>query len=95
MKRRFDGADYQPDRDDDRLGTQYADIFRLMADERWRTLPEISETTGHPPASVSAQLRHMRKPRFGSHAVNRRYIRDGLYEYQLVVRREAVQMELL
>jgi hypothetical protein len=83
---RFDGDDYVPPRDDPRLTGQYYRIFALMRDQAWRSLPEIERRTGAPPASISAQLRHMRKPRFGGHTVNRRYLGDGLYEYQLVVR---------
>jgi len=34
--------------------------------------------------SITAQFRHLRKDRFGAHTVNRRYISDGLFEYQLI-----------
>ncbi len=47
--------------------------------------PEIATCTLTPPASVSAQLRHMRKPRFGGHTVEREYVGDGLYNYRLIV----------
>jgi hypothetical protein len=87
---RFDGADYVPPRDDPRLSLQYWRIFVLMRDEGWRSLPEIAQATGDPPASISAQLRHMRKPRFGAHTVNRRYLGNGLYEYQLIVASRAL-----
>jgi len=60
-----------------------------MADGEFRTLGQISELTGHYESSVSAQLRHMRKPRFGSHQVNRAYKGKGLYEYQQVVNLKA------
>ncbi|KKL56177.1 hypothetical protein LCGC14_2247980, partial [marine sediment metagenome] len=36
------------------------------------TLCEIEDLTGDPPASISAQLRHLRKERFGAHTVERR-----------------------
>ena len=85
-KPRFDGADYRPERDDARLSTQFRAIVALMKDGKFRTLREISEATGYPEASISAQLRHARKPHFGSHTVNREYRGDGLYGYQLVVR---------
>jgi len=84
-KPRFNGDDYVPPRDDPRLSRQYARIFTLMRDAKWRTLATIEQITGDPPASISAQLRHMRKARFGGHTINRRYLGDGLYEYQLVV----------
>ena len=82
---RFNGADYQPERDNARLTGQLRRIFECMEFGQWRTLPEIARLTGDPEASISAQLRHLRKPRFGGHKVNREYISDGLYRYQLVV----------
>lgn len=82
---RFDGDDYVPPRDDPRLSRQYWRIFTLMRDGAWRTLPAIERETGDPPASISAQLRHMRKDRFGGHTINRRYLGNGLYEYQLII----------
>jgi hypothetical protein len=88
---RFNGDDYVPPRDNPRLTVQYFRIFALMRDQRWRSLPAIEALTGDPPASISAQLRHMRKARFGGHTVNRRYLGDGLYEYQLVERLQARQ----
>lgn len=38
----------------------------------WLTLDELSKLTHYPPASISAQLRHLRKPRFGGFAVEKR-----------------------
>jgi hypothetical protein len=84
-KMTFDGSDYVPKRDDVRLSVQYVRIFDLMKDGEYRTLQEIEEKTGDPQASISAQLRHMRKERFGSHKINKSYIGQGLYEYQLIV----------
>ena len=56
-----------------------------MNDGRWRTLREIATLTGDPEASISAQLRHLRKPRFGAYEVEREYLRDGLYRYKVNV----------
>lgn len=83
---RFNGADYQPDRDNARLSGQLQRVFDCMKGGQWRTLPDIAKITGDPEASISAQLRHLRKDRFGGHTVNREYIADGLYRYQLIVR---------
>ena len=88
VRPKFDGSDYVPERDDVRLGEQYGDIFSLMSDGCWRSLVDIERSTGHPPASISAQLRHMRKLRFGSHTVNKKYLGDGLYQYQLIVNKK-------
>jgi hypothetical protein len=38
----------------------------------WLTLEELSKLTHYPPACISAQLRHMRKPRYGGFAVVKR-----------------------
>jgi hypothetical protein len=79
---RFDGADYVPARDDARLTGQLRRIVDVMRDGRWRSLREIADRTGDPEASISAQLRHLRKPRFGAHTVERR--REGAtYQYRV------------
>ena len=86
---RFNGPAYDRDLDTQRLTGQIQRVFGLMSDGSWRTLREIAEATGDPEASVSAQLRHLRKPRFGSHTVERRRrgeASSGLWEYRLEVR---------
>lgn len=80
----FDGDDYVPYRDNERLSSQCHRIFGLMKDREWRSLSEIERITGDPQASISAQLRHFRKPRFGLHTVDRRRGDDSLYEYRLL-----------
>lgn len=88
MEGMFNGSDYDPKYDEKRLQSQHNRIFKLMQDHEWRTLTEIETITGDPPASISAQLRHLRKKRFGSHVINKRVRGDrlaGLYEYQLEV----------
>lgn len=80
----FDGAEYNPPRDYKRLMSQINRIRDLMSDGSWRTLPEIAQATGDPPASISAQLRNLRKPKFGAWTIERRYVSGGLFEYRLV-----------
>lgn len=85
-KPRFNGSDYVPKRDDARLTGQLLRIWECMKDGHWRTLDEIAYMTGDPPASISAQLRHLRKDRFGAHKVPKRHRgpeRNGLYEYRV------------
>lgn len=85
-KLRFDGDTYEASLDRERLANQLGRVRRLMSDSRWRTLLEISDATGDPQSSVSARLRDLRKPRFGSLIVNRRRRgegRRGVFEYQL------------
>lgn len=38
----------------------------------WLTLDELAKLTKYPPASISAQLRHLRKPRHGAFVVEKR-----------------------
>lgn len=82
----FDGPAYQAKYDHARLTGQIQRVFNLMSDGQWRTLQEIADATGDPHASVSAQLRHLRKLKFGGHTVNRRARGErsrGLFEYRL------------
>ena len=84
----FDGSTYEEQQDQKRLTGQVKRIFSLMKDCQWRTLSEIESATGDPQSSISAQLRHLRKPRFGSHIVEKRSRGEranGLYEYQLTI----------
>ena len=80
---KFSGADYDHHRDAKRLSAQLMRVWGVMRDGTWRSLAEISKITGDPPASISAQLRHLRKPRFGSHEVRKIHLRNGLYLYSL------------
>jgi len=83
---RYNGSEYSPAHDNARLDTQIDRVFDCMKSGGWKTLSEISAATGDPAASVSAQLRHLRKSRFGGNTVNKRVRGDrdkGLYEYQL------------
>ena len=86
---RFDGPVYDPALDDDRLRRQLGRVFALMLDGRWRSLQEIADVTGDPQTSISAQLRHLRKPRFGGHAVEkkRQAVLGGTWLYRLVITR--------
>lgn len=80
---RFDGADYQPSRDQARLTAQQQRLLDLMGDGHWRTLRQIEAATGIPQASASAQLRHLRKARFGGYTVERDHLGGGLYQYRV------------
>lgn len=81
---RFNGPDYEPKHDRERLSRQHEKIRALMLDGIWRTLDEIADATNEPHASISAQLRHLRKARFGAFVVEKRSRGDranGLFEY--------------
>ena len=77
----FDGDDYQPARDKKRLTTGQHKVRMYM--ERspvYQTIMQISEALDMYPPSVSADLRNLRKERFGGRTVDRRYVRNGVYE---------------
>jgi hypothetical protein len=85
----FDGADYIPEFDNKRLTGQIKTIYFLMIDGSWRTLRDIESLTGYGQASISAQLRNLRKDRFGNHEILKRYKGDrklGLFEYKLIIK---------
>jgi hypothetical protein len=70
--------------------------------ETWLTLDELAKLTHYPPASISAQLRHLRKPENGGYLVEKRPRAVGkvlrgedfgtVWEYQLkhTIRRKLV-----
>lgn len=87
-KARFNGSVYVPELDQRRLSGQIRRVYQLMKDAIWRTLPEIERATDDPQASISAQLRHLRKVRFGEHTINKKRRGEpsnGLWEYQLII----------
>ena len=85
---KFDGSDYEHEHDNVRLSGQIQRVYDAIKDGDWYTLDQINRITGDPHASVSAQLRNLRKERFGSHVVEKRYKGNrasGLWEYSLEI----------
>lgn len=78
------GPDFEFSKDGHRILKQHEIIRDFMLDGKWRTLREISVNLGYPEASVSAQLRHLRKPRFGCYTVKKRRKTVGTWEYQVL-----------
>jgi choline dehydrogenase-like flavoprotein len=89
FKPHFNGPEYEESRDFHRLSKQHERIRDLMlGDGRWRTVAEIAKATGDPENSTQAQLRHLRKKRFGGYIVEKK--REGaLYKYRVRPRTEA------
>ena len=64
--------------------TQIQRVYECMSDGFWYTLDEIADVTDAPVTSISAQLRNLRKPRYGRHTVERRVRWGTQSEYRLV-----------
>lgn len=76
--------DYMNRQDQSRLNRQHEDIKALMLDGAWRTVKEVSQLLNYDENSVSAQIRHLRKPQFGGWLVLRRRRKDvGVSEYSV------------
>jgi hypothetical protein len=62
-------------------------VLRLAAQyETWVTLAELAAKTKFPPASISAQLRHLRKEKYGGWVVEKRrreWVSEVVWEYRL------------
>ena len=63
-------------------------VLRLAAGcEQWVTLAELAGKTKFPPASISAQLRHLRKAEYGAWVVEKRrrewVMEEVVWEYRL------------
>lgn len=82
----FNGSNYEPEHDFHRLKNQHDRVRNAMLRGGWYTLGELEAATGDPAASISAQLRHLRKPRFGGWIIEKRRRMNpkvGLWEYRI------------
>lgn len=84
----FSGSDIDAKLDNQRLSLQIVQIFNLMKDGAYRTLTEIAQATKYSEASISAQLRNLRKTIYGGHKISKRRTgrpNRGLFEYKLTI----------
>ena len=85
----FDGATYERTKDGKRLWTQLRAVEDAMKKKQWHTLRTLQATLFREyalqssEASVSARLRDLRKPKFGSHTVERKRLTGGLWAYRI------------
>ena len=81
----FDGRTYEPEFDHKRLTGQLKWVYIVLRDGRWQTLSAITSVAGGSEAAVSARIRDLRKPKFGSHLIDRRRVgTTGLFKYRMV-----------
>ena len=90
----FDGDDYQTERDKPRLTDQLQNIKLHMENKGFVRVSDIARKFGYPEPSVSAQIRNLRKERFGSRTVTRRYRGNGIYEFKLEPLKKDPQFEM-
>lgn len=76
--------------------TQLTRVHNALKGGQWLTLPELNEITNDPVSSISAQIRHLRKPAHGSHTIlrRRRSKSRGLFEYKLREMQGADEVEI-
>lgn len=89
---KIDGFAYEPDLDEERLRTQMRQVFSILKSTYdWLTVEQISNIMGErfdvqaPEASVSAQIRNLRKRANGGYLIRGRYRKGArIYEYKLI-----------
>jgi hypothetical protein len=79
----FGGESFDARLDGPRLKGQLERTLEVMKDGRWHTLPEIADAVGCTTQSASARLRDLRKPRYGSHRIDRNRIGIAVFVYRL------------
>ena len=92
------GPAYSAQIDGKRINKQHESIKSYMLGlsqfDIWKTLAEIEGDLGFPQASISAQLRHLRKEIFGGFSVDKRR-RGNAWEYKVSIPvKMAIQLEL-
>lgn len=79
------GPAYDEAIDKIRIDSQMRRVLDAMIAGEWVSLRELAYLTNDPESSVSAQLRHLRKPRFGGFTIEKRRRTTGTWEYRLVL----------
>jgi len=82
---KFDGHDYDHGRDCIRLTGQLERVFECLSDGEYKTFDDIRVVTGDPVTSISAQIRNLRKDKFGGHTIDRMHCGNGLYKYRMTI----------
>lgn len=82
-KNDFEGSDYDAKKDKARLTGQILRVWNCMKDGHPRTLQQIKAVTGDPESSISAQLRHLRKDKWGGHEVEKKRGFGGTWMYRI------------
>ena len=82
------GPDFSAKLDSQRIMDQHKRIRTFMLEKsksgEWVSLEDIEFALGYPQASISAQLRHLRKPLFGGYIVNKKRV-GNYWEYMVLL----------
>ena len=81
------GPSFERAVDETRIMGQMARVKAYLLHQQWCTLADIEAFTGYPQASISAQIRHLRKAKFGGYLVEKRRKSGGFggtWEYRLM-----------
>jgi len=79
-----DGTTYDHARDGVRLGEQHKRVWKVMRRGHWKTIAQVAAITGDQAQSVAARIRDFRKPKFGGHDIQSKYVGDGVWMYRVV-----------
>lgn len=80
------GPAYVKELDGKRIAKQHEVIRDFMLNNtNWFTLAELHALLQFPEASISAQLRHLRKKRFGAYRVEKQRRTVGTWEYRVLM----------
>jgi hypothetical protein len=77
---------------------QMSNATQVDVDGGWMSLREIAALTSYGEASISAQLRHLRKPQFGGYVIVKRRrgpVTNGAWEYRIAGHCECAQFAWL
>jgi hypothetical protein len=78
------GPAFDKKEDGERVNKQHVSIREYMLVAGWKSLADIEKVLSYPQASISAQLRHLRKPVFGGYQVEKRRV-GSFWEYKVSV----------
>jgi hypothetical protein len=60
-------------------------LLSVVKDGKWRTIKQLSDATGNIPTAASANMRNLRKAKYGGYIIERRHLGNGLYEYRMAL----------
>ena len=81
----FDGETYDRERDHTRHSSALARVKEILSDGEWHSIAEVADRANISPAATSARFRDLRKEKFGGHAVERKNLGGGFWQYRLVL----------